>query len=156
MEKKIATSVDILINVARYEHLSVTKYAEKKITYSSSEDMAKQEDELTSELISDIKRTLKKLSEGFGSKVKAVNDFEDKIQKKIPEWLEDGPEPNIANIADKNHVEAEVEAHAQEIDDKLETNSTATELDELFGPDEDEEEDDTSLNEIGDEDDLFK
>ena len=38
-EKKIATSVDLLINVDRFEHLQITKYSEKKITYESQEEM---------------------------------------------------------------------------------------------------------------------
>jgi hypothetical protein len=99
-EKKIATSVDILVNVDKFEHVQITKYSEKKISYSSKEDMIKQEDQLTAELVEDLLRTMRGIGPQVGGKVTtAVTKMEDKIQKKMPTWLEEGKEPNIANLA---------------------------------------------------------
>ena len=99
-EKKIATSVDILVNIDKFEHIQITKYSEKKISYSSKEDMIKQEDQLTAELVEDLLRTMRGIGPQVGGKVTtAVTKMEDKIQKKMPTWLEEGKEPNIANLA---------------------------------------------------------
>jgi len=165
MEKKIATSVDILINVAKYEHITVTKYSEKKISYESAEEMIQKEDELTAELLNDVKRSLEKCKEGFGKKVAAIADFEENMQKKIPEWLEDGPEPNIANKAQQAQIENATKAHATELEDKEMTDSTNTEMEELFGPDaveaKEEKKEDVLVEEekkedvLEDDDDLF-
>ena len=95
-EKKVATSIDILINVGQFEHIQITKYAEKKITYESSDEMIKKEDEVTSELVSDIIRTMRGLPEKLGKKTNAISAIEEKIQKKIPEWLANNPVPNLA------------------------------------------------------------
>ena len=98
-EKKIATSIDVLINVSQFEHIQITKYAEKKIAYSSQEDMVEKEDNLTSELVNDIIRTMRSLPDRLGKKTEAIKNIEEKIQKKIPSWLEENPVPNIANLA---------------------------------------------------------
>ena len=123
-EKKIATSVDILVNVGQYEHIQITKYAEKKITYDSSEEMVKKEDELTDELVSDVIRSMRSLPDKLGKKTNAVAAIEERIQKKIPAWLENGSEPNIANKAKEKYdgnvakASAEVEAKKQKEDVK--------------------------------------
>ena len=101
-EKKIATSVDILINVGAYEHIQITKYAEKKITYETPEEMVQKEDLLTDELVKDILRTMRSIPDKLGKKTDAVAKIEEKIGKKMPTWLEEGVEPNIANMAQKN------------------------------------------------------
>ena len=46
MEKKIATSVEVLIQPVRFESIRITKYSEAKIEYSSEEERIKQEDAL--------------------------------------------------------------------------------------------------------------
>lgn len=119
-EKKIATSVDILINIDRFEHFQITKYSEKKITYESQEEMVQKEDQLTNELLSDIRRSLKLFCDNLGSiskeinqKMEAVSKIEDKIGKKMPTWLEEGSDPNIANKAKENSVKAVAEAHVK-------------------------------------------
>jgi len=121
-EKKIATSVDLLINVDKWEHIQITKYAEKKITYESKEEMIKKEDELTDELVGDIIRTMRGLPDKLGKKTNAVLSMEEKIQKKIPGWLENELEPNIANLAKENYEKniASVNAKSEEIRSKKE------------------------------------
>jgi len=106
-EKRIATSVDVLINVAKFEHIQITKYGERKITYDTQEEMIEKEDELTGELIEDILRTMKKIPEKLGKTTNAVVEIEEKIKKALPQWLNEGEEPNIAdgiaNLAKKTH-----------------------------------------------------
>lgn len=134
-EKKIATSVDILINIDRFEHLQVTKYAEKKITYESQEEMIRKEDQLTDELVQDVIRTINAIPAKFSSsptplspekvdKIAATsNAIQDKISKKIPTWLTEGSDPNIANTASKISVKNGTEAYAKKEDDKAEKES---------------------------------
>ena len=94
--KKIATSVEIMIHVGQFEHIKINKYGEKNIEYGSKEDMIKQENVLTDELINDIIRTMRALPDKLGKKTNAVTEIEEKIEKRIPEWLQTGSEPNIA------------------------------------------------------------
>ena len=123
-EKKIATSVDILINVDRFEHLQITKYSEKKITYSTQEEMIQKEDQLTNELMQDVIRTMRSTPSAFkamtAEKLEKIETttkaMEDKISKKIPSWLEEGGIPNIANAAQANATKAVAEAHAKQED----------------------------------------
>lgn len=119
-KKRIATSVDALINVDRYEHLQVTKYAEREIEYTSEEDMIAQEDQLTDELLADITRSLNKVPEKWGKSGVPIKDFEEKVQKKLPAWLEGNAIPNIANNAEKQFKKnsAEAEAKAEEKSEK--------------------------------------
>ena len=132
-EKKIATSVDILINVGNYEHIQITKYAEKKITYTSAEDMIKQEDQLTEELTSDIVRSMRALPNRLGKKTTAHTEIEEKITKKVPEWLLDNVEPNIANNAktqnDKNKAKANIEEQKVKKEKTQEVKETSFEAD---------------------------
>ena len=128
-EKKIATSVDVLINVGSFEHLQITKYAEKKITYETPEEMIQKEDQLTDELVKDVIRTMRSMPDKLGKKTDAVTKIEEKINKKIPTWLEEGSEPNIANLAKDNiaKVVAEVNAKKEEKEIKKQANKIETE-----------------------------
>ena len=135
-EKKIATSIDVLINVGNYEHIQITKYSEKKITYETPEEMVKKEDEFTSELTSDIIRTMRGLPERLGKKTDAVVVIEEKIQKKIPEWLANNPVPNLAKdkfestqakVSNEVSTKKEKENMANNEADKLVESSKSTE-----------------------------
>lgn len=167
MEKKIATSVEVLIKVAQYESIRVTKYGEAKIEYDSPEEMRDKEDELSAEVIDDLDRCVRKLPEKFSKASETiVEDFGGRIEKVIPKWLEDGPEPNIANVAKKSHESSNFKADVEEQEREATTRSTVTEMEELFGPDpdpapEDEKKEEPSEKtevtkiEDEDEDDLF-
>lgn len=129
-EKKIATSIDILINIDRFEHLQITKYSEKKITYENNEEMIRKEDQLTDELVKDIIRTMRSMPDKLGKKTNAVTAIEEKIGKKMPTWLEEGGVPNIANTAQKNFDKSVAEVHAKkeevlekELANKVETDA---------------------------------
>jgi hypothetical protein len=123
-QKKIATSVDILINVGSYEHIQITKYGEKNISYDSKEDMVKQEDVLTDELVADLIRTMRDIPEKLGKKTTANIDIMPKISKKIPEWLNGNVEPNIANQAknksDSNTANANAKSEAKKVEIDME------------------------------------
>lgn len=162
-EKKIATAIDVLINVDRFEHIQVTKYSEKKITYESNEEMIRKEDELTAELVSDIVRTMRALPNQLGKKTEAVAKIENKIQKRIPEWLENGADPNIANGARRQHEKSVAEANAKSEDKREKAKEVEVETDALFA---DKSQDDvvTKVEEnpvenvgedIGEDEDLF-
>jgi len=103
MEKKIAETVSVRINVGNYQHIEISKYAEKKIEYNNEEEMKKQEDQLTDELIANLVRNMKTIPEKLGKKTDAVVAVEESIIKAIPKWLEEQPEPNIANKAKESN-----------------------------------------------------
>jgi len=143
MEKKIATSVEVLIKVAQYESIRLTKYGEAKIEFDSSEERIEKEERLSDEVILDLVTTMRALPEKLGKQPNAVMEIEEAIQNRIPEWLDNGPVPNIADDAKKSCEKSEGIAHAEnevrkeKVDTKSETDSTTTEMEELFGKDED-------------------
>ena len=54
----------------------------------------------------------------------------------IPEWLENGTEPNIANVAKKRHDNSNMNAHAdveakKKIDDAISTDDPMDRLDKI-------------------------
>ena len=85
-ERKIATSVEVLVQVARFESIRIAKYGEDKIEYSSYEERVQKEDELNSDLVADLVRTMRSLPDQLGKKTNAIVDIEEKIQKKIGEF----------------------------------------------------------------------
>ena len=110
-EKKIATSMEILIKVADFESVRITKYGEAKIEYDSDEDRIRQEDKLQEETTEDMLRSLKELPNKFGkTPEKLIIDMGERISKKIPAWLEEGADPNIANVAKKDHEKLDAKA----------------------------------------------
>lgn len=145
-QKKIATAVDIMIKTASYEYVHITKYSEKNISYDNKDEMVAKEDEHSKDTVEDIIRTIRAIPEQMKkSTLSVVNDeAEKKIQKRIPEWLEVGPEPNIAssiaNTAKKNDtsVRAEIETKEKE---KLESKkSEGAIVEDLFEKKEDKKE----------------
>ena len=98
-EKKIAECVSVRINVGNYQHIELTKYAEKTISYQNEKEMIQQEDQLTEELLTNLVRNMRLIPERLGKDTKAVVEVEESIAKTIPEWLKNGEVPNIANKA---------------------------------------------------------
>lgn len=112
-EKKIATAIDILINVDRFEHIQITKYGEAEINYASEEERKQKEDQLTAETIDDAKRSLDIIVKNLQNKgAQPVEAIKEKIVNKMPSWLEKGAEPNIANLAEKNFEKNKANAEA--------------------------------------------
>lgn len=102
--RKIAECINVRINVGNYQHIELTKYAEEQVNYETKEELKLQEDSLRDDLISSLIRSMKVIPEKLGKGVESAQEIEEAIQKAIPEWLEKGPVPNIANIASKNNV----------------------------------------------------
>jgi len=147
-QKKIATSVDVMIKVRDYEYIHVTKYSEKVISYENKLEMISKEDELSKDLVNDTVRTIRCIPDQLGQGKDAVAKIEDKIKTRIPEWLGSDPEPNIANnpvdsanMAKKNNekAEAEIEAKSEAKAEKLNRESSIVE--DLF-----DEKDSPSVN----------
>ena len=97
-KKRIAETINVRINVGNFQHIDITKYAEKEIEYNSQEEMIKKEDELTDELLDNLIRNMRTIPEKLGKKTNAVVEFEGAVQKKIPEWLEKNPSIKVINI----------------------------------------------------------
>ena len=145
MEKKIATSLEILIKVAQFESIRLTKYGEAKIEYDSIEERIAKEKELNDEVVFDMIASMRALPDQLGKYTNSVVEIEEKIRKRIPKWLEEGAEPNISNTSKKSCEKSEFESYAENEERKKKispslkaeekTNSTTTELDELFSPD---------------------
>ena len=120
-EKKIATSVEVLVKVAQYESIRITKYGEAKIEYESDTEMQSKEDQLNNDVMADIVRSMEGLPKRFSkASPNVVAEFGDKITTKLPDWLENGPEPNIANVAKTDHEKSDTKAHASDKDKKEE------------------------------------
>ena len=125
-EKKISTSIEILIRVADFESIRIAKYAEKKIVYETNDERIKKEDEFDSELVGDIVRCMRGLPDKLGKKtITPVAAIEEKIVKKIPEWLANNPIPNLAkDSAEKGDMQAANKIEAKK--EKEERNNSET------------------------------
>jgi hypothetical protein len=183
MKKRIAETLNIRVNVGNYQHIELTKYAEKDIEYSDESDMKAQEDLMTDELLDNLIRNMKRIPERLGKKTDAVEKCIELVEGGIPKWLSEDPVPNIANKAKaiNNSVLAENKSNADNIiaakkeedelfeDKKVPVTTTSTITDEdIFGDDENKEDDLDGLDGVGagnsdgndtkedDDDDLFK
>lgn len=108
-EKKIAECINVRVNVGNYQHIELTKYAEKTISYNNEEEMVRKEDELTEELVANLIRNMRRIPERLGKDTTAVIEVEESIAKVIPEWLQNGDVPNLANKALTGHNETVAE-----------------------------------------------
>ena len=97
--RKIAECLNVRINVGNYQHIELTKYAEEQIEYSSEAERKEKEDALRNDLVESLLRSMKVIPERLNKGVEAAQEVEEAIQKSIPEWLANGPIPNIANGA---------------------------------------------------------
>ena len=116
--KKIAETINVRINIGNFQHIEISKYAEKEITYNDKQEMTDKEDALTQELLENIIRNMRTIPSRLGKKTEAVQDVEDKIQKAIPEWMINNEEPNLAkkkNISGGAEVKANQEVQKKEI-----------------------------------------
>jgi len=155
-EKKIAECINVRVNVGNYQHIELTKYAEKTISYNNEEEMVRKEDELTEELVANLIRNMRRIPERLGKDTAAVIEVEESIAKVIPEWLQNGDVPNLANKALTGHNKTVAEQKEERdshniVEDKKEVlavsseeepkevvaKKTDNELDDLFDGDDD-------------------
>lgn len=105
-KKKIAETINVRINVGNYQHIEISKYAEKEIEYNSTEEMFQKEDQLTQELIGNLIRNMRTIPEKLGKQTDAVSDFEDRVTKALPDFMKGSEEPNLAK---KRHLQVSAE-----------------------------------------------
>ena len=115
MERKISKCINVRVNVGNYQHIELTEYAEEKIEYSSKEELREKEqslmDDLTGSLFADINLISSKL-DGKGNlqgTVQKTQQLKESIFKKLPEWIANTPEPNIANKSLDSHEKNVIE-----------------------------------------------
>jgi len=105
-KKKIAESIEIRIALPeKYEHIIMTKYAEKEIVYDSVEEMEEKEANLNTELVNSLIHDMRALPGRLGKTTEAVQEVEERIKGKLPTWLKSEDVPNLANanMARKTH-----------------------------------------------------
>jgi len=112
-QRKISECINVRINVGNYQHVELSKYAEASIEYSSDEERIEKEDQLRDELVASLIRSMKSIPEKLGKGVEAAIEVEEAIRKAIPEWLSNGPVPNIANTAEKKHIQNAAEQKSE-------------------------------------------
>jgi hypothetical protein len=162
--KKIAQTINVRINIGNYQHIELSKYAEKEISYEDNEGMTSQEDELTAELMDSLSRDMGIIPSKFKVSEAVVEETKESIGKALPDWMKGNEEPNLAKQSNIK-VEAEEKANQDEIKAKEEV--ADDEADALLGEAETKEEtkeeakpepEETKSNdddELFDEDDLF-
>jgi len=108
-QRKISECISVRINVGNYQHIELTKYAEESIEYSSEKERIEKEDQLTNDLVVSLRRSMKSIPEKLGKGIDQAIQVEESISKAIPEWLATSAIPNIANGAEKKHIQVVAE-----------------------------------------------
>jgi len=150
-KKKIAETINVRINVGNYQHIEISKYAEKEIEYDGKLDMEKQEDQLTEELLGNIIRNMRTIPGKLGKETTAVEEFEDRLTKTLPDFMKGTQEPNLAK---KSNIQSEAEEKSNA--DKKEAKVAETEkvVENLVDESQEDKKEETVVETI-DDDDLF-
>jgi len=128
-KRKIADCLDVRVSLGNFNWIQFTKYGEEEIEFSSDKERIQKEEALRDNLIDRLLRDMGETTKRIGVGVKEVKQVEETITKKIPEWLEKSPVPNIANKALTHEIQVEekqadekqkVEARVESIDKELE------------------------------------
>jgi len=120
MNRKIATSVSVRINVGNYQHIEISKYSESEIEFNTTEERIKLEDGLHEEIVSDLIRNMRILPEKLGKKTDSVTEFEESVKKQVPNWMRSNIEPNIAK---ENFNKINAESKSKLIEEEKEVES---------------------------------
>jgi len=139
--KKIAETINVRINVGNYQHIEISKYAEKEIAYENDAERIEKEDQLTQELLDNIIRNMRTIPERLGKDTKAVEVFEDRLTKTLPDFMKGSEEPNLAKkkvvqceAEEKNSTEKkEASTQKKEVTDKPLEMSDIEADEDLFG-----------------------
>lgn len=154
-EKRISESINVRINVGNFQHIQITKYAEKTITYESAEEMVKKEDELTEELLANLIRNMKTIPSRLGKTTNAVVEVEESIIKVIPEWLEESPIPNLAKDVHEKYVDEQKEEKDSAVEPEVKEEAPAKAPEAQAAPVEPPVTTPSTSTELEDFDDLF-
>ena len=125
MKKKIAENISVLIKTAQFENIEITKYAEMEIENTDQEEMELQEDQLSRELQASLFRTIHSIPDAVGKPEwkEPVQQVDEKIKKRIPEWLNTNPEPNLALENHKKSVGKQVSNRSEQQEKIVEVES---------------------------------
>lgn len=104
-ERKISECINVRINVGNFQHIELSKYAEESIQYENENERIEKEDALRDDLIHSLARSMKAIPEKLGKGISNAVEVEEAIVKAIPEWLEKGAVPNIANLPKKKNIQ---------------------------------------------------
>lgn len=124
--RKIAECVNVRINLGNWQHIELVKYAEEEISYSTESDRIEQENSLRDDLVQNLIRSMNEIPAKIGKGVAESQSVEELIKTKLPDWIKNGPIPNIANNALKREVQ--VAAEQKNLKDKDQKN-----IDEAIG-----------------------
>lgn len=125
-KRKISECINIRINVGNYQHIELVKYAEEEIEFSSVAERQQKEDQLRDDLVQSMIRSMKAIPEKLGKGIENAVEVEQSIKKAIPEWMEKGGVPNIANNAKK--IEIKTAAEQKDTKDKATADSEQFEV----------------------------
>lgn len=95
-KRVISECINIRINVGNYQHIEITKQASEEIEYSSEAERLTLEENLTTDLVDSIVKTMRTVPARLGKGIENAQEVEEAISKAIPEWLENNP-PNLAD-----------------------------------------------------------
>lgn len=112
-KRKISECINVRINVGNYQHIEIVKYAEEEIEYSNTKERIEKEDAIRDDVVANLLRSLKAIPEKLGKGIENAIEVEESIKKKIPEWLANGPVPNIANGAIGKEISVSATQQAQ-------------------------------------------
>jgi len=126
--RKISECVNVRINVGNYQHIELTKYAEEEVTYETKEELQTFENDLTTDLVNSLVRSMRSVPKQLGKGVENAQEVEEAIVTAIPEWLANSPLPNIANQAKKSNLKnaAEQKANKDNQSDVLDVDEVVT------------------------------
>lgn len=108
--RKIASCVNVRVNLGNYQHVELTQYSEEEIDYVNDAERIAKEDALSKDLADAIVRSLRALPDRVSKGAVEVAAFEELVKAGIPQWLVNNPIPNIANKAKKLEVVAKSDA----------------------------------------------
>ena len=127
--RKISKCLNIRVSLGNFHHVELVEYAEESIDFNNDAERIAQEDKWMGDLTESIKRDLMSLANKIGNPAvieKATKEVEGGIKSKIPEWLGQGPVPNIANQAQKKDVQiTAIQANVEKKDKEFLDGGTA-------------------------------
>ena len=122
-KKRIASALNIRVNLGNYQHVQLTKYVDEVIEFDNDEQRVELEDRLHNELLTQMKKELEATPKHFklGQDAEVIQKVEEAIATSIPAWLENDPVPNIANAAldAHEHTIQEQEDNVKKQEDKI-------------------------------------
>lgn len=107
--RKIAECINVRINVGNYQHIELVKYSEETIEFDTDKERIEKENALRDDLVANLMRSMAEIPAKMGKGVAEAQAVEEAIKTKLPDWLANGPVPNIANTALKKEIQVSAE-----------------------------------------------